>query len=53
MRKCHFRRETANENKQFKETKPLISNAYLIRQIFAWMALGPLEITLTESLKHV
>jgi len=28
------RRETAIENKQFKETKTLISNSYLIRQSF-------------------
>ena len=44
----HFRRETANENDHFKETKTLISNSHLIRQrlqgyrgksdiaIFAW-----------------
>ena len=50
----HFRRETANENKQFKETimLSLISNSYLIRQrfqeyrcesglaIFAWRITG-------------
>ena len=34
--KCasHFCRETANENKQLKETKSLISHFYLIRQSF-------------------
>ena len=31
---CYSRRETANENKQFKETKTLIYNSYLIRQSF-------------------
>ena len=30
----HFRRETANENKQFKDTKTLISNSCLVRQSF-------------------
>ena len=30
----HFRRETANENKQYLETKTWISNSYLIRQSF-------------------
>jgi len=28
----HFGRETAKENKPFKETKTWISNSYLIRQ---------------------
>ena len=32
IRKLFFCRETANENQQFKETKTLISNSYLIRQ---------------------
>ena len=30
----HFRRETANENDDFKETKTLISNSHLIWQRF-------------------
>jgi len=32
-KKCasHFRRETANENIQFKKTETWISNSYLIR----------------------
>ena len=35
-KKCasHVRTDTANENKQFKETKTLISNSYLIRKGF-------------------
>ena len=33
-RTIHFRRETANENEQFKETKTLNSNLNLIRQSF-------------------
>jgi len=35
-KKCasNFRRETANKNKQFKETKTLIFKLYLIRQSF-------------------
>ena len=55
-----FCREPANENKQFKKTKTLISNSYLIRQSFygyhcksalpSWHG-ESLEITLTVPLK--
>ena len=57
MRNCHFRRKTANENKQFKETNTLISNSYLIRQSFqgyrceSGIVICQLEITLRVHLK--
>ena len=58
----HFRRKTSNENKQFKEKKPWISNLYLIRQSFkgtvvnrALLSLhgGSLEITRTVPFRVV
>ena len=59
--KCesHFHREIANKNNQFKETKTLISNLYLIRQSFKGTVVnraspflhgGSLEITITVPL---
>ena len=61
-KKCaiNFHWETANENKQFNETKTLIYNSYLIRQSFKGYRCKsgivisshgePLEITLTVRL---
>ena len=58
----HYRRETANENKQFKATRLLISNLYLIRDkgfkgtVLNWTLLslhgGSLKLTLTVPLIH-
>ena len=37
IRKSHFRRETANENKQFKKPKTLTSHNELDVYIFSWL----------------
>ena len=57
MRASHFRKEATNINKQFKGTKILISNSYLIRKRFQGyrgkmisLYESPLDITRTVPL---
>ena len=58
----HYHRELTNENKQFRETKSLISNSYFIRELafkgtvvkrtFPSLLVGSVKIVLTVPLRR-